>query len=142
MTEIDPTPRLTLFNRIVLRLAGLVAGVAVAMALLIAVELYSSVVHPFPADYKGTKEEIVAHVARYPQWVLATAVPMWAFTAYASTWVARRVGGRVVAIVVGLLLTIALLCNLSMLPYPIWFKVAVIIVIPAAIVGATRQTKK
>ena len=74
-------------------IAGIIAGLALAFVLLIAVELASAVVHPLPPDFAGTQEEMCAHVARYPAWVLALVVPAWALTAFAATWTANRLGG-------------------------------------------------
>ena len=61
---------------------------------------------------------------RYPDWVLAVAALMWGATAAAATWVASRIGGRLAGAIVTLLLAVALAFNLSMLPYVMWFKIA------------------
>jgi hypothetical protein len=119
-------------------LAGIVAGLVLAFVLLMAVELFSAVVHPFPEGFKGTEEEICKHVERYPQWVLAVAVPAWAVTALVSTWAARKIGGFYPTVIVGLLLLAGLVFNISKLPYPIWFKIANLVVIPAAIFAGSR----
>jgi hypothetical protein len=100
---------------------AVVAGMAVAFALVVAVEFFSSIVHPFPANFDGN---IPAHVRRYPGWVLAVVVLMWGATAAAATWVASRIAGRLAGALVTLLLASALAFNLSMLPYVMWFKAA------------------
>ncbi len=100
---------------------AVVAGMALAFALVVAVEFFSSVVHPFPANFDGNIPE---HVRRYPGWVLAVVVLMWGATAAAATWVASRIGRRLAGALVTLLLASALAFNLSMLPYVTWFKVA------------------
>jgi hypothetical protein len=92
-----------------------------AFALVVAVELFSSVVHPVPANFDGNIPE---HVRRYPGWVLGAAALMWAATAAVATWVASRIGGRLAGAIVTLLLAAALAFNLSMLPYVMWFKIA------------------
>jgi CHASE2 domain-containing sensor protein len=94
---------------------------ALAFTLVVAVEWFSAVVHPFPADFDGN---IPAHVRRYPDWVLGVVVLMWGATAAAATWVASRIGGRLAGALVTLLLASALAFNLSMLPYAMWFKIA------------------
>ena len=119
-------------------LAGTVIGLFVAFVLIVGVEGFSTVVHPFPEDFGGTMEEMCRHVERYPQWVLAAVVPMWAVAAHVSTWIAQRIGNLYAAGIVGLLLLSALVFNLSMLPYPIWFKVANLLVVPAAILAGSR----
>jgi len=117
-------------------IGSIIAGMLVAFILVVAVELFSAVVHPVPADFGGTAEEMCLHVERYPNWVLAVVVPLWAGTALVGTWIAGRLGGRASALVVGLLLATALVCNLAMLPYPIWFKIACLVAIPGAIAAA------
>lgn len=110
-------------------LLAVVAGMALAFVLVVAVEFFSAVVHPFPADVDpNVPGNIPEHVKRYPHWVLAVVVPMWGATAAAAAWVASRIGGRPAGIIVGLLLAWALIFNLAMLPYATWFKA----VMPAA----------
>jgi hypothetical protein len=63
---------------------------------------------------------------------------MWAAAALVSTWIARRIGNVFSFGIVGLSLLSALVFNLSKLPYPIWFKVVNLILIPAAILAGNR----
>jgi hypothetical protein len=100
---------------------AVVAGMALAFALVVAVEFFSAIVHPFPANFDGN---IPAHVRRYPHWVLGVVVLMWGATAAAAAWMASRIGGRLAGTLVTLLLASALAFNVSMLPYVMWFKVA------------------
>lgn len=113
---------------------GVLAGIAVALTLLIAVELYSSVVHPMPEDFDHSMEQMCQHVANYPNWVLATVVPMWGLIAYLCTWVAGRIGRRACALLIGVMFNAAVFWNVAMLPYPMWFK----IVMPIVAVIAAR----
>lgn len=119
-------------------LGGIIAGLALAFVLVVAVELFSAVVHPFPEGFEGTEEEICAHVEKYPGWVLAAVVPMWALIVFSSTWVTRKISGLVASVLVGLLLLVAVGFNQWMLPYPIWFEVANFIALPLAILGAIQ----
>lgn len=106
-------------------LLAVVAGMALAFVLVVAVEMFSAVVHPFPPGLDpNAPGSIPAHVQRYPGWVLAVAGLMWGATAAAATWVASRIGGRLAGALVTLLLASALAFNLSMLPYVMWFKIA------------------
>lgn len=116
-------------------MAAVATGLLVLFLLLIAVELFSAVVHPFPADFGGTKEEMCQHVERYPHWVLAAVVPMWAGAAFLSVWTAHRIGSLYSTAIFGLLLLVGLVCNVSMLPYPSWFKMVSLVVIPFAMIG-------
>jgi hypothetical protein len=104
---------------------AVVAGMALALALVVAVEMFSAVVHPFPPGFDpNAPGSIPEHVRRYPGWILAVCGLMWGATAAAASWVASRIGGRLAGAVVTLLLAAALAFNLSMLPYVMWFKIA------------------
>ena len=103
---------------------AVVAAMVVAFLLVIAVELFSAVVHPVPADFDNSMDAMCAHVARYPHWVLAVVVLMWAGIALIATWIAGKLGYLAAALVTGLLLFVAATSNVAMLPYPAWFKVA------------------
>ncbi len=105
---------------------GVVAGLALALVLVIAVELFSGVVHPTPEGFTGTMEEMCAHVARYPDWVLGVVVLAWSATTFSSTWVAARIGYRWAGIVVTLILTFGIVFNIAKLPYAMWFKVVML----------------
>ena len=120
-------------------LLAVVAGMGLAFALVVAVELFSSVVHPFPADFNGNMGE---HVRRYPHWVLGVVVLAWGATSTAATWVASRVGGRLAAIVVALLLAWALTFNLTMLPYALWFKTTMFGAFPIACLLGIRYGRR
>jgi hypothetical protein len=113
-------------------IGGIVAGMLVAFLLVIGVEFFSSIVHPIPADFDGSMEQMCEHIVRYPNWVLAVCGAAWGGTALAGTWIAGRLGNRGSALVVALLLLAGVAFNIAMLPYPAWFKAAVLIVIPAA----------
>ena len=113
-------------------LLAVVAGMALAFVLVIAVELFSAVVHPFPPDSTGTMDEICRHVARYPHWILGVVVLAWSATAFASTWVATRIGNRWAGIAVILILTVGIVFNVTKLPYAMWFKVVMLSCFPLA----------
>lgn len=117
--------------------AGLVAGV-----LVILVEMFSEFVHPAPDGIEGNHELMCRHVESYPAWVLAVVIPMWTAIAFASVWVARRVGDGISAIVTGALLSFAVAFNLAILPYPLWFKVGCLMLVPlAAVAGGIRRRR-
>lgn len=120
---------------------GVLAGMVAAFALVIAVEMFGAVAHPFPEGFDGSTEAMCRHVERFPAWVLAAVVPMWGATAACGVRLARRIGGVIPAAIVGLLLSAAVVLNISMLPYPIWFKGACLIAVPGASVVAARRRK-
>lgn len=113
--------------------AGALAGLAATLLLVVGIEAFGLAVHPFPEDFQGSHEEICAHVARYPPWLLAVVIGLWALAAGTGTLVARAVGGnRVAPAIVGALILAALALNLSMLPYPWWFKAGTAVAVLAA----------
>ncbi len=127
---------------VVRAIVGVVLGLFVALVLVIAVEFFSDQVHPLPQDFDGTMEAMCRHVEKYPAWVLAVVVPAWAITAYVGTWVARKIGTRGSAAVVGLLLVLAVAFNVSKLPYPFWFKGSCQVSIPFACLAAVLWSSR
>ena len=125
-----------MMSKLLRGMGGIVAALAFTIALLIAVELFSALVHPTPADFDGSMAQMCEHVANYPDWVLAVVVPMWAGIAFAATWIAARIGNQACAILIGLLLLVGLVFNVTQLPYSLWFKVAILTAIPLAIGAA------
>lgn len=124
---------------ILMTIVGIVVGMVLAFVLVIGVEGFSSVVHPLPADFKGTMDEMCQHVARYPHWVLAVVVLLWGATAFLAVWIATKIGRIAAGIVVALLLIAAVVFNVAMLPYPMWFKVAMPLAMMAACVTGIRR---
>lgn len=120
---------------------AVVVGLFVAFVLVVAVEAVSAAVHPLPQDFGGSTEEMCRHVERYPPWVLAAVVPAWAATAFAGAWAAKWMGNVYSFAIVGLLLFAGLVLNIAMLPYPLWFKAASLLAVPAAIAVAGRRSK-
>lgn len=122
-------------------LAGILAGLFVAFVLVVAVEVFSAVVHPFPGDFGGTAEEICRHVERYPAWVLAAVVGMWSAIAFVAVWVTQTLGNRIAFLIVSTLLLAGLAFNVSQLPYATWFKIAILLAVPIAIVAGGRWSR-
>jgi len=95
------------------------------------------VLHPFPAGIEVMPESMAQHVANYPAWVLFLLGGVgWSLTALVSCFLATRYGTRrhpAHGIAVGLLLLAAVAFNISMLPYPIWFVVVEIALLPLGI---------
>lgn len=117
---------------------GVLVGLIVAFVLIFGVELYSNVVHPLPEGFAGSVEEVCRHVENYPNWILGTVVVAWGVTAALATWIAQRIGNRVASSALGVLLVAAVSLNVSMLPYPMWFEIAVLVVIAAGAVTGAR----
>ena len=117
-------------------IGALVAGLVLAAVLVFALEVVTLALHPFPPGVDPNDFEVCkAHVAKFPEWVLALGTAAWATTALASSALATRLGaGRHPAhgYLIGVLLWAMVALNVSMLPYPAWFKVANILLIPLA----------
>jgi len=131
-----------MIGSIVRSVVAVVLGLIAAMIFIVAVEFASSIVHPFPPGLDPTSnDDMKAHVAAFPAWVLLLVVPAWGLATLVSSWLATRLGsGRHLAhgIVVGSILLVAAVANMLMLPYPVWFWVANLVVFP---VGFTLGAK-
>ena len=131
-----------MFNTIFRSIGAVVASLALAVALIVAIEGISAVFHPFPPGVDGSDcEACKAHVARYPHWLLGVAVIAWGLTTLLSTWLATRLGAfrhPAHGVAVGLLLFLAVIANLLMLPYYLWFELVNLVTIPLAIYFGTQ----
>ena len=124
--------------RILILIGAFLSSMMLALALVVAVEVWSAVVHPLPPDFDQSMDAMCRHVSRYPAWVLAAVVPLWSGIAYVSCGMARRLGSVLVGWLVGILLVAAVVWNVSMLPYPIWFKGIMGVVMPVTVYLALR----
>lgn len=117
--------------------AVVILSILVAILLLAAVEWIGLVLHPFPEDFAGTREEVMEQVANYPTAILALLGGVgWGITMVVATWLATRLStSRHTAhgIGIGVVLLAAALFNMSMLPYPLWFWILELIVLPLGI---------
>lgn len=131
-----------MFRSLMRSTGAIILSLVVAGVLLVAIEAFSASVHPFPPEADPMDlEDCRAHVAQYPQWVLAVAAIGWYFTVFVSCWLATRLGtGSHPAhgIAVGLLLLLLAGFNMFLLPYPLWFETANYVIFPIAIFAAVR----
>jgi hypothetical protein len=63
---------------------------------------------------------------------------MWAGTALVSAWTAQRIGGLYSTVFLGLVLLAGLVFNITKLPYPTWFRIVNLLLIPASIYAGSR----
>ena len=123
-----------MIGSLVRSVGAVLVGLVAASVLIVGVELFSSIVHPFPPDVDPIDYEVCkAHVARYPAWVLLLVVLAWGLTTFLSAWLATRLGSgrhRAHGIVVGSILLALAVMNMSMLPYPIWFWASNLVIFP------------
>jgi len=135
------TDRLTIMFLSILRsLFAITFSLVVALALIIAIEIFSAVYHPFPPGLDPSViEDCITHVANYPEWLLALCGVGWILTDFISAWIATRFGTArhpAHGIAIGFLLLLGAGFNMSMLPYPIWFEVGVYLGLPLATLAA------
>ena len=120
---------------ILINIASVVASLMIAIVMLALIEGISAILHPWPADFGGTAEEVRAHVARYPTWVLALLGGFgWGATALAACWVATKIAAahiKIFGYAIGAVLLAVAIFNMSMLPYPLWLWPTVLILRPA-----------
>ena len=111
--------------KLIRSLAVVIGALLLAFVGVIAVEVVSSILHPFPPGIDPTDMEACkAHVARYPTGVLLLCTVGWWLTVLASCWLATRLGANrhpAHGVVVGLILLALAVFNMAMLPYPSWF---------------------
>lgn len=133
--------KLVLRNTVVLVLSFLFAVFLLAM-----IEWVGSILHPFPEDFAGTMEEVMEQVRNYPPLVLALLGGVgWGLTILVATWLATRFNTNRQAsygIGLGLVLLGGALFNMSMLPYPIWYWILELVVLPLGIFAGVRLGAK
>lgn len=117
-------------------------SIAVAFGLFMAVEGLSSILHPWPADFSGTFDEVAHQVATYPAWVLALLGGVgYGAILLVCTFIATRLGHNRNpwhGYGVGVFLFAMVVFNLTMLPYPVWFWVLMFTVLPPAAYFGTK----
>ena len=111
-------------------IGSVLAGLVVAFAFIIAAEVFCNFYHPFPPGADTNNFEVIEDQVRsYPTWVLAAGAAFWAAAPFTGAWLATRLGtGRHPAhgYIVGAILLALAGCNMSMLPYPIWFPIVIV----------------
>ncbi len=117
--------------------AAVLISLFIAILLLAGIEWIGIILHPFPSDFAGTREEVAQHVANSPAWILALLGGAgWAITMLVAVWLATRLSSSrhpAYGAGVGLLLLSSAIFNMLMLPYPIWYWVLNLVSLPLGI---------
>ena len=117
--------------------ASVIFSLFSAILLLACIEWLGAILHPFPADFAGTREEVMEQVANYPPLVLALIGGLgWAATMLIATWMATRFSTNrhpAFGAGIGLVLFGGAIFNMSMLPYPVWFWILNLVCLPLGI---------
>jgi hypothetical protein len=122
------------------RIGGVVAGLAIGVILIMIVEDIGVRVYPPPAgiDIHDTKA-MQKMMASMPIGAFLFVLAGFLIATTAASFVASRIARRSAAgIVVGALFLVAGIANLLMVPHPIWFWIACIVVFIAATIAGTR----
>lgn len=122
-------------------LAAVLMALIVAFAITFGIEFVNSQIFPLP---EGTDSRdavsMRAALATLPPQALIGVLIGWFIAAIAGAWVAVRIarGDRRPAWVLGLLLLVAAIANMTLFPHPVWFWVIGIALYPVAIMMGIR----
>ena len=121
------------------RIAAVIAGMIVAVLIVLASEgIGHKIYPPPPGTDMHDMANVKAFVATLPLSVLLIVLTGWLIATFAGTWLAARIAGTPIpGYVVGALLLCGGIANAFMIPQPVWFSVAsFVIYIGATWVGA------
>ena len=123
------------------RIGAVVTGLVASAAVVAVVEALGARVYPLPPGIDPSNMQAVkAHMAQMPVGAFIFVLAAWALGAAAGPWVATRLSPSRVAVhgtIVGVILLAMCIANMVMLPHPIWFWIAALIVVPiCAILGS------
>ncbi len=121
----------------------MIAGIAAAFAVIMAIELASRQIWPWPTGLDFTnRETAAAAMAQVPLGSLVSVAVAWTVGAFAGAWVAATVARKAwPGLVAGCLVIVGAVANLVTLPHPLWFWPVALVVVPlAAILGARLGT--
>lgn len=119
---------------------GLIAGIAAAFALIMAVELASRQIWPWPAGLDFKNPEIAAAaMAQVPLGALIAVAVAWTLGAFGGSWVGATVARKAwPGFVPGALVIMGAVANLVSLPHPVWFWPVALLVVPLVTIAAAR----
>jgi hypothetical protein len=123
---------------------SVVAGVVAGTAVVFLVESLGHRVFPPPAGLNPSDpESIRAAMAKLPIGALLAVLVAWIAGSFAGGWLAALIARRVVpALIVGFLILAASAVNLIMIPHPVWFAIAgLLVILPAAWLGGKVATR-
>ncbi|MET0893375.1 MAG: hypothetical protein ABWY01_07390 [Pseudoxanthomonas sp.] len=122
-------------------LSGIVVGILAAILVITAFGYWFLQLHRFPdaADF-ATQESLLAYAASTPEPAIACMLAAWAMGALVgggvAAWVARSSHGTA-ALVIGALLTSAVIVQATLIPHAEWVTVVgLLLPLPFAVLGA------
>jgi hypothetical protein len=113
---------------------GIVIGVALGFALVMAGDYLNRMLFPMPPDLQITNPEAIRdYMASAPVTSLLGMPVTWTVAAGAGAFAAAIIAGRAwTGWIAGALMFAATLLNLALIPHPLWMLVAAIVFVPAA----------
>lgn len=129
-------------KNIIVFISALIAGGLVVWGL----EKLSHQVYPPPSDFDSSNLESLKKVVQNaPAGSLALVLLAHAFGAMVSGWIIGKFAAsshRLLALALGLLLTVAGVANLIMIPHPVWFSISdACIYLPMTLLGLKLSSK-
>ena len=121
------------------RIAAVIAGMIVAVLIVLASEgIGHKIYPPPPGTDMHDMAKVKAFVSTLPLSVLLIVLTGWLIATFTGTWLAARIAGTPIpGYVVGALLLCGGIANAFMIPQPVWFSIAsFVIYIGATWVGA------
>ena len=123
------------------RVLGGLAGLAVALGVIFAVEAVNGTIYPLPqGTIVSSRESMRAALATLPAMALVIVLVGWLIAAVAGAYVATKVAGKVPGpawVLGGLLLAVTIL-NLMSVPHPVWFWFPAVLVWPPGIAAGVK----
>ncbi|HEV7485196.1 MAG TPA: hypothetical protein VGQ65_05900 [Thermoanaerobaculia bacterium] len=123
----------------ILRRAGaVIAGMIVAFLLVAGAEGIAHKIYPPPGMNNQNMTQVKAYIATLPLSAMLVVLTGWLIATFAATWLSARIAGTPIpGYIVGALLLCAGIANAFMIPQPVWFSIAsIVIYIGATWVGA------
>jgi hypothetical protein len=120
------------------RIAGVVAGLVIAFAIVMMVEAIPHRLYPpAPGTNMDDFTQVKGYVAHLPLTAMVIVLAGWLVATVAGTSVAAGIGrSRVPAYVVGALLLVAGIVNAFIIPQPVWFSaVSFVVYIVGTMIG-------
>jgi len=107
---------------------GIIAGVALGLCVVMAGDAVNMMLFPAPHP-----SQLADYMANAPVAALAGLPIAYALAALAAAFVGAKIAARVWAgWIAGGLLTAATFANLVMIPHPLWFTIACVLLVPLA----------
>jgi hypothetical protein len=116
------------------RIGAVIVGMIVAFLLVAGAEgIAHKIYPPPPGTNMQDMAQVKAFVATLPLSVLLIVLTGWLIATFAATWLAARIAGTPIpGYIVGALLLCAGIANAFIIPQPVWFSVASIVIYVAA----------